>query len=87
VSRDSWVMIMGRLQRTWTAEEGSARSVVQVVAEELGPRLRWGTATTTRTRSSGSRTNQRCERAGVAAESEGQAATLGQRVEVGGKWR
>jgi hypothetical protein len=24
-------------QRAWTAEEGSARSVVEVVAEELGP--------------------------------------------------
>src|ERR671919_726440 len=27
---------------------GSARSVVEVVAEELGPSLRWATATTTR---------------------------------------
>jgi hypothetical protein len=34
---------------TWTAEDGSARSVVEVVAEELGPSLRWATATTTRT--------------------------------------
>ena len=32
----------------WTAEDGSARSVVEVVAEELGPSLRWATATTTR---------------------------------------
>jgi single-strand DNA-binding protein len=40
---------MGRLQqRAWTAEDGSARSVVEVVAEELGPSLRWATATTTR---------------------------------------
>jgi single-stranded DNA-binding protein len=36
-------------QRSWTAEDGSARSVVEVVAEELGPSLRWATATTTRT--------------------------------------
>ena len=45
---------MGRLQpRSWTAEDGSARSAVEVVAEELGPNLRWVTATTTRaTRSS-----------------------------------
>jgi hypothetical protein len=35
--------------RTWTAEDGSARSTVEVVAEELGPSLRWATATTTRT--------------------------------------
>jgi single-strand DNA-binding protein len=40
---------VGRLQhRTWTAEDGSARSTVEVVTEELGPSLRWATATTTR---------------------------------------
>jgi single-strand DNA-binding protein len=43
-------VVMGRLQqRTWTAEDGSARSTVEVVADELGPSLRWATATTTRT--------------------------------------
>jgi single-strand DNA-binding protein len=37
---------MGQLrQRTWTAEDGSAHSTVEVVAEELGPSLRWATAT------------------------------------------
>jgi single-strand DNA-binding protein len=42
------VVVIGRLQqRAWTAEDGSARSVVEVVADELGPSLRW--ATTTRT--------------------------------------
>jgi single-stranded DNA-binding protein len=31
-------MVVGRLQqRSWTAEDGSARQVVEVVAEELGP--------------------------------------------------
>jgi single-strand DNA-binding protein len=42
-------VVVGRLQqRTWTAEDGSARALVEVVAEELGPSLRWATATTTR---------------------------------------
>jgi single-strand DNA-binding protein len=42
-------VVVGRLQqRTWTAEDGSARSVVEVVAEELGPSLRWATATPVR---------------------------------------
>jgi single-strand DNA-binding protein len=42
------VVVVGRLQqRAWTAEDGSARSTVEVVAEELGPSLRWATATTT----------------------------------------
>jgi single-strand DNA-binding protein len=42
-------VVVGRLQqRTWTAEDGGARRVVEVVAEEPGPSLRWATATTTR---------------------------------------
>ena len=50
LSKGSRVVVRGRLQqRTWTAEDGSARSTVEVVAEELGPSLRWATATTTRT--------------------------------------
>jgi single-strand DNA-binding protein len=45
LSRGSRVVVVGRLQqRSWTAEDGSARSVVEVVAEELGPSLRWATA-------------------------------------------
>jgi Single-strand binding protein family len=45
LSKGSRVVVMGRLQqRTWTAEDGSARQVVEVVAEELGPSLRWATA-------------------------------------------
>jgi single-strand DNA-binding protein len=42
-------VVVGRLQqRSWAAEDGSARSVIEVVAEELGPSLRWVTATMTR---------------------------------------
>jgi single-strand DNA-binding protein len=49
LSKGSRVVVVGRLQqRTWTAEDGSARSVVEVVAEELGPSLRWATATPSR---------------------------------------
>jgi single-strand DNA-binding protein len=34
-------VVVGRLQQqAWTAEDGSARSIVEVVAEELGPSLR-----------------------------------------------
>jgi single-strand DNA-binding protein len=51
VSKGSQVLVVGRLQqRAWTAEDGSARSVFEVVADELGPSLRWATATTTTTR-------------------------------------
>jgi single-strand DNA-binding protein len=52
LTKGSRVVVLGRLQqRSWTAENGSTRSVVEVVAEELGPSLRWATTTTTRTRS------------------------------------
>jgi single-strand DNA-binding protein len=50
LSKGSRVVVVGRLQqRSWTAEDGSARSTVEVVADELGPSLRWATATTART--------------------------------------
>jgi single-strand DNA-binding protein len=53
LTKGSRVVVVGRLQqRSWTAEDGSARSVVEVVVEELGASLRWATATTTRTTSS-----------------------------------
>jgi single-strand DNA-binding protein len=41
LSKGSRIVVVGRLQqRAWTAEDGSARSTVEVVAEELGPSLR-----------------------------------------------
>jgi single-strand DNA-binding protein len=50
LSKGSRVVIVGRLQqRSWTAEDSSVRSTVEVQADELGPSLRWATATTTRT--------------------------------------
>jgi single-strand DNA-binding protein len=50
LAKGNRVVVVGRLQqRAWTAEDGSARSTIEVVAEELGPSLRWATATTTRT--------------------------------------
>jgi single-stranded DNA-binding protein len=40
LSKGSRVVVVGRLQqRTWTGDDGSARSVVEVVADELGPSL------------------------------------------------
>jgi single-strand DNA-binding protein len=49
LTKGSRVVVVGRLQqRSWAAEDGSARSIVEVVAEELGPSLRWVTATMTR---------------------------------------
>ena len=55
LTKGSRVVVLGKLQqRAWTAEDGSARSTVAVLAEELGPSLRWATATTaSATRSQG----------------------------------
>src|SRR5918998_569698 len=37
LSKGSRVVVVGRLQqRSWTAEDGSARSTIEVIAEELG---------------------------------------------------
>jgi single-strand DNA-binding protein len=53
LTKGSRVVIVGRLQqRAWTAEDGSSRSTVEVVAEELGLSLRWATATPARVTSS-----------------------------------
>ena len=44
-----FTVVVGRLQqRTWTDQDGSGRQVVEVLADELGPSLRWATATTTK---------------------------------------
>jgi len=60
LTKGSRVVVLGRLQqRTWTAEDGSARSTVEVVADELGPSLRWATATTTKATRSWCRSRQR----------------------------
>ena len=39
------VIVTGRLeQRSWETPDGEKRSVVEVVADEIGPSLRWATA-------------------------------------------
>jgi single-strand DNA-binding protein len=39
------VVVTGRLeQRSWETQEGEKRTVVEVVADEIGPSLRWATA-------------------------------------------
>jgi single-strand DNA-binding protein len=43
--KGSRVIVTGRLeQRSWQTQEGDKRSVVEVVADEIGPSLRWATA-------------------------------------------
>jgi single-strand DNA-binding protein len=49
------VIVTGRLeQRSYETQQGEKRSVVEIVADEIGPSLRWAQATVNRTeRSSG----------------------------------
>ena len=49
LAKGSRVIVTGRLeQRSWETENGDKRSVVEIVADEIGPSLRWATAQTTR---------------------------------------
>jgi single-strand DNA-binding protein len=44
------VIVVGRpKQRSWTDQDGTEHQVTEVDAEEVGPSLRWATATLTRT--------------------------------------
>ena len=50
LSTGSRVIVTGRLdQRSWETPEGEKRSVVEIVADEIGPSLRYATAQVTRT--------------------------------------
>jgi single-strand DNA-binding protein len=43
------VVVTGRLeQRSWETDNGEKRSVVEIAADEVGPSLRWATATITK---------------------------------------
>jgi single-strand DNA-binding protein len=46
--------VTGRLeQRSWETDQGEKRSVVEVQIDEIGPSLRWATATVNKTQRSG----------------------------------
>ena len=45
IDKGARVVVVGRLSfRQWEAADGSKRSKVEIVAEEVGPSLRWATA-------------------------------------------
>jgi single-strand DNA-binding protein len=44
------VIVIGRLeQRSWETDNGEKRSKVEIIADEVGPSLRWATAQVTKT--------------------------------------
>ncbi|MBV8980472.1 MAG: single-stranded DNA-binding protein [Acidimicrobiia bacterium] len=45
LAKGARVVVTGRLeQRSWETDEGEKRSKIEVVADEVGPSLRWATA-------------------------------------------
>jgi single-strand DNA-binding protein len=49
LTKGTRIMVSGRLdQRSWETENGDKRSKVEVVADEIGPSLRWATAQVSR---------------------------------------
>ena len=50
LTKGARVILTGRLkQRSWETNEGEKRSVVEVDIQEIGPSLRWATASVSRT--------------------------------------
>ena len=47
--KGSRVLVTGRLeQRSWETQDGDKRSKVEIIADEIGPSLRWASAQVTR---------------------------------------
>jgi single-strand DNA-binding protein len=53
LSKGARVIVTGRLeQRSYETKEGEKRSIVEIVADEIGPSLRWATAVVEKTQRS-----------------------------------
>jgi single-strand DNA-binding protein len=49
ITKGARVVVSGRLeQRSWETDNGEKRSVVEIVADDVGPSLRWATAQITK---------------------------------------
>jgi single-strand DNA-binding protein len=54
LQKGSRVMVVGRLQqRSWDDQEGNKRSAFEIQVDEVGPSLRWATATIQKSSRSG----------------------------------
>lgn len=54
IQKGARILVTGRIeQRSWETPEGDKRSQVEVIADELGPSLRWATAQVVRNERSG----------------------------------
>lgn len=49
ITKGTRILVTGRLeQRSWDTQEGEKRSKVEIIADEVGPSLRWASAQVTR---------------------------------------
>ena len=72
------VVVTGRLEhRSWETEEGDHRSKVEVVADDLGPSLRFATAEVQRTERRGAEGDQPTEEPTIDATTEESAGRSG----------
>lgn len=50
ISKGDRIIVSGRIdQRSWETDQGEKRSKIEIVADEIGPSLRWATASPKRT--------------------------------------
>ena len=50
LTQGSRVIVTGRLeQRSWETDQGEKRSIIEIVADEIGPSLRWATCEVSKT--------------------------------------
>lgn len=54
ISKGDRIIVTGRLeQRSWETDQGDKRSKVEIIADEVGPSLRWATAQISKIRRDG----------------------------------
>ena len=54
ISKGDRIIVTGRLeQRSWETDQGDKRSKVEIIADEVGPSLRWATAQVAKIRRDG----------------------------------
>lgn len=79
LAKGSRVIVSGRLeQRSWENEQGEKRSKVEIVAEDIGPSLRWARAEVERTAPSGANATPQPAMAGAGAPASGGSSAFGE---------
>lgn len=71
LSQGNRVVVTGRLeQRSWEAEDGTKRSTIEIVADDVAPSLRFATAEVTRTEATRSTASGPAPSGATAADDE-----------------